>query len=333
MTRNAVLLNFEQNRVTITIKANLSNMLRVPARCTLHPVLMTTPREVRGLGRCQRPRDSFVIHPREHEHLSGVPLLDDHGYETGLITLQAVRNARIKAGHEVILPELAELLSMGHDGCMAGATTYAQAERAALCDLFVAVGPDAPTLCEGWTTKDLAVHLIIREGRIDAAPGILIKPLASHTEKVTREYTGREWPELISIIRSGPPKLSLFAIPGMDGLGNFFEYVVHHEDVRRAPPGWQPRTLPSEESDLLWERLCKARKMLFRSVKGGVILVRTDESHSGTQAMIGGGDDPVTLTGSALDLTLLAYGRHAVNVEIGGSDAAKAAFSAAKLGF
>ena len=42
---------------------------------------------------------------------------------------------------------------------------YARAERTALCDLFLEVGPDAPTLCEGWTTKDLAGHLVIREGR------------------------------------------------------------------------------------------------------------------------------------------------------------------------
>ena len=104
-------------------------------------------------------------------------------------------------------------------------------------------------------------------------------------------------------------------------------------DRQGAQPEWQSRTLPVGESDLLWERLKKARKMLFRSVKGGVILVRTDESHTGTDAMIGGGNDPVTLTGTALDLTLLAYGRNAVNVEIGGSDAARATFEATSLGF
>nr|BFE88977.1 hypothetical protein GCM10020093_115780 [Planobispora longispora] len=54
--------------------------------------------------------------------------------------------------------------------------TYARAERAALSDLFARLGPDAPTLCEGWTTFDLAAHLVLRERRLDAAPGIALSP-------------------------------------------------------------------------------------------------------------------------------------------------------------
>ena len=39
----------------------------------------------------------------------------------------------------------------------------AHTERAALADLFAALGPDQPTLCEGWDTQDLLIHLLIRE--------------------------------------------------------------------------------------------------------------------------------------------------------------------------
>ena len=46
-------------------------------------------------------------------------------------------------------------------------------ERDELCDLFVARGPDAPTLCEGWTTADLAAHLVVRERNPLAGPGIV----------------------------------------------------------------------------------------------------------------------------------------------------------------
>ena len=57
-----------------------------------------------------------------------------------------------------------------------------RAERAAMCDTFEAVGPDAPTLCDGWLTADLAAHLIVREHRPDAMPGILAGgPFARHT--------------------------------------------------------------------------------------------------------------------------------------------------------
>ena len=52
--------------------------------------------------------------------------------------------------------------------------TVAQQERAALVTTMRGVGPDQPTLCGDWTTRDLAAHLVIRERRLDAAPGILM---------------------------------------------------------------------------------------------------------------------------------------------------------------
>ena len=36
-------------------------------------------------------------------------------------------------------------------------STFAKRERLLLADLLEAEGPDAPTLCEGWQTRDLAV--------------------------------------------------------------------------------------------------------------------------------------------------------------------------------
>ena len=48
--------------------------------------------------------------------------------------------------------------------------SFAQKERERLAELFLEVGPDAPTLNEGWTTRDLAVHLLIRESKPAAAP-------------------------------------------------------------------------------------------------------------------------------------------------------------------
>ncbi len=71
-----------------------------------------------------------------------------------------------------------------HIGLYPEQMSVAQRERAALVDTMRGVGPDAPTLCEGWKTRDLAAHLVIREYRPDAAPGILIPFFASHTAKV-----------------------------------------------------------------------------------------------------------------------------------------------------
>ena len=84
-------------------------------------------------------------------------------------------------------------------------TNWARVEREALCDLFVAVGPDVPTLCVPWTTRDLAAHLILREHRPDAAGGILISALSGYTSKVQREIARRPWEDLIKTAAPGRP--------------------------------------------------------------------------------------------------------------------------------
>ena len=47
--------------------------------------------------------------------------------------------------------------------------SFSDSERQLLADLFLEVGPEAPTLCAGWTTTDLAAHLWVREHRPEAA--------------------------------------------------------------------------------------------------------------------------------------------------------------------
>lgn len=61
--------------------------------------------------------------------------------------------------------------------------TAASRERAALVNTMRAVGPDGATLCVGWTTRDLAAHLVLRERRPDAAAGILVPALAGYTAR------------------------------------------------------------------------------------------------------------------------------------------------------
>ena len=66
--------------------------------------------------------------------------------------------------------------------------TLARDERLALCALLEQTGPAAPTLCDGWTTLDLAAHLVLRERRPDAGAGIMIGPLAGYTRRVQRGW-------------------------------------------------------------------------------------------------------------------------------------------------
>lgn len=210
------------------------------------------------------------------------------------------------------------------------ASQHARQERRALAELLLRNGPDAPTLCEGWTTRDLAAHLVVRESRPDAAVGILITPLAGWTERVQASTASQPYPELVRKVRTGPPTLSVFALPGVDGVANLVEYYVHHEDVRRGSEGWRPRDLPPDLADALWLRLTGMSRLLFRRVPVGVVLERTDGGGATYPARTG--PNPVTLRGTAGELLLRAYGRRAVDVEVIGTPAAIEAFETAPLG-
>ena len=209
------------------------------------------------------------------------------------------------------------------------ATDVARQERQELCDLFLEVGPDAPTLCAGWTTRDLAAHLIVRESRPDAALGILVKPLAGYADSVQAKVAMRAWPELVRDVRTGPPVLSPFRLPGAQGLADPFEFAIHHEDVRRSQPGWSPRALPVAEQDLLWQRLARAGRLLARTSPVGVALRRSD---TGEMSVAKAGSPSVTLIGEPLELVLRLYGRRECVVDVEGPEDAVARFEAARFG-
>ncbi len=204
------------------------------------------------------------------------------------------------------------------------ATNHVRRERQELAELMLAVGPDAPTLCEGWTTRDLAAHLIIREARPDAGLGIVFRPLSGWTERVQRAEASKSYPELVRKVRVGPPTLSAMSLPGAEALLNLFEYVVHHEDVLRAQPDWTPRELPADLADELWSRLTRGVRLMYRSMPVGVTLVRTDGE--GGSVVAHEGSPMVTLSGTALELLMRSYGRSPVRVEVEGDPDAVAAF-------
>jgi uncharacterized protein (TIGR03085 family) len=213
---------------------------------------------------------------------------------------------------------------------------YARDERLALCALLDETGPRAPTLCEGWATLDLAAHLVLREHRPDAGAGMLGGPLAAYTRRVQHKLAERTpYPRLVETIRSGPPRLSPFGFPGADEQANVVEYFVHHEDVRRARPGWEPRKTDPGLSEVLWRRLRMA-KFILRKAPVGVELARDDEpvaGKSGTPRVritVRARTPVVTVTGTPAELTMWALGRGgAARVRLDGSEADVSALTAA----
>ena len=208
------------------------------------------------------------------------------------------------------------------------ANAVARAERAALCDLLLEVGPDAPTLCAGWTTRDLAAHLVVREGRPDAAMGIVVPPLAGWTEKVQSGAARRDYADLVATVASGPPRWSMMAIASVDAQSNTLEYFIHHEDVRRGDEPWEPRELDAATTADLWARLSKAGKFFARRSPVGVVVAPTDGPATGTELRLKDGERSVILRGPVGEIVLAIYGRVTHGLEIEGADADAEAFRA-----
>jgi uncharacterized protein (TIGR03085 family) len=201
-----------------------------------------------------------------------------------------------------------------------------QREREELCDLFLELGPDAPTLCEGWTTADLAAHLAVREREPWAAGGIMIERLAPFTEKRRQAWKAKGYEQVVATLRPGPPPW--WRVPGLRDLVNLNEWAIHHEDVRRASGRGRRTDRPDLEA-AVWRTLRRGAWVMTRKVKGaGVDLVVPD----GARAP-GKGEPRAELRGEPLELLLYLSGRRgAAEVALAGADTAVAAVEAAPFG-
>jgi len=199
-------------------------------------------------------------------------------------------------------------------------------ERAALCDLFEHVGPDAPTLAGDWTTRDLAAHLVVRERRPDAAAGLLVPMLAGYGEHVRLAEAERPWAELVERVRRGPGVLSPTRVDAVDRAVNSVEFFVHHEDVRRATDGWTVRAIPDDLGDALAAVVAHLGRRLVRGGVGVRLLP------DGREALtLRAGDPPVSISGPIGECVL--YGRKDVaRVTLDGPADAVADVAAAAFG-
>jgi len=183
-------------------------------------------------------------------------------------------------------------------------TSFARRERSAICQTLRKLGPDQPTLCQGWSTKDLLVHLIVRENRPDAAVGLFIPFLSSYTDSVSKKYSEKSFEDLIMIFENGPKSPSPFSLPKVDELANTFEFLVHHEDILRAQDNYQPRKLSEEDAKFVWSRFTKSAVFFMRKIKVGVV-AKTDQGIYTLKR----GNDVVTISGNLIDLVMFAFGR------------------------
>lgn len=209
-------------------------------------------------------------------------------------------------------------------------SSVAASERALLCGLAQQLGPDAPTLCEGWTVNDLVAHLVVREGS-PAAAGLVVPALSGVLERARVKRREEEFEALVERLRQGPPFYSPFRLPKVGSSLNLLEFYVHHEDVRRAQPTWEPRSLPRATEDGIWRSTRVAGRGLVSRCGVGVVAERSD---TGGRADLRKGDRQVVVRGLPSEVALYLHGRkEQARVELGGSPADVTALWEARLGF
>lgn len=198
--------------------------------------------------------------------------------------------------------------------------SFQQKEREKLGQLLLEVGPDAPTLCNGWTAADLAAHLYLREHKPHLAGGYFLSQLKPVTERTQEKVKQRPYREVVEAWAAGPP---VFLKP-VDKSMNTSENFIHHEDVRRGGGTVEPREFSrAVENDLM-----KAAKLMGRLALGGVdVPVVLTPPHlppvtlGGKRGVVDKGDRIVRVKGDPGELLLWVTGRDAVNVEIEGEQA------------
>lgn len=197
-------------------------------------------------------------------------------------------------------------------------------ERATLADALRAAGPDAPTLCEGWTSRHLAAHVVLRENAPLVAAGTVLRPLNPRTERAIGRLAERSaepaaYAGLVARVAQGPPRWQPMAWVG--DAGNLLEFFVHTEDVRRGAGPVPPLTLDAGHTEALWARLVRQAPLLYRRAGVGIVLVVPGGPRRAVRRPRGDAGT-VVVRGEVGEIALHAFGREgAARVDVLGDSA------------
>lgn len=215
--------------------------------------------------------------------------------------------------------------------------SLARTERRQLTELMATLGPDAPTLCTGWTAHHLAAHLRLRETDPLAAIGMFASPLAGLTQRrMARLMTEMDFDELVGLVAAGPGAANPLGLASVDARINAVEFFVHHEDLRRGGEFVvRPRVLDEATDDQLWRLASQTATRRLRSLRLGVVLQRVRNARAtDQQAAVSIGPDPITVIGEPGELLLWLSGREgAAEVQFTGPAAALAKLRAKSLSY
>ncbi|MFC0674777.1 TIGR03085 family metal-binding protein [Brachybacterium hainanense] len=198
---------------------------------------------------------------------------------------------------------------------------FVRREREALADSLLSFGPDAPTILDGWTGTELLDHLIHRELVLPAAAAARspLAPLRLRGRASLAALEEMTWSQKVALFRAGHGRFSPLRLA--DPVMNTIEYLVHHEDLRRARPGWAPRELATADERTVWTQLSLGARLLIRASVDLTLVSPIGGLR--VPARSAAAESPVRVHGSVTELLLWAYGRDRVaRVRLDGESAA-----------
>jgi hypothetical protein len=161
-------------------------------------------------------------------------------------------------------------------------------------------------------TADLAAHLVLRE----------------HFRRWTAERIEQEkadgYQRLVDQVRTGAPLIP-WRLPGLRTLVNGTEFVIHHEDVRRAN-GYLRRTGDPVLDQFAWRMSGLLARRLVRRIRPHGVAIEAN----GRERRFGRAD--VVVRADPVDLALYLSGRRSgVDVSVEGTSAALEAIARADV--
>ncbi|MDO5723362.1 MAG: TIGR03085 family metal-binding protein [Flaviflexus sp.] len=199
--------------------------------------------------------------------------------------------------------------------------TMTQIERRRLIDRLAQLGPEAPTLCEGWRAQDLLAHLIRREIIPHAVIGSWMPSrIGEAASKMLSDLDEASWEEMLEMFASGRPSFSPLRIGAIDSVVNTLEYVIHTEDLNRAQTPPIIEAYSDEEQRHVFSRLGTMAQLIFAR---SPVTVRLNAGTFGTKEMLISkrNDSAVTILGEPVELALWSFGRdEAADVSFEGSE-------------
>jgi uncharacterized protein (TIGR03083 family) len=129
------------------------------------------------------------------------------------------------------------------------ALELARDERLAFADFLAGLTPEqwaAPSLCAGWTVRDVAAHCVSFEGISGGQLAVRFLKGRLQMDRINAlavaDLAGSSTEQLIGLLRDNALPHGLGA--GFDGRVALTDNMIHQQDIRR--PLGQPRTIPAE---------------------------------------------------------------------------------------